>query len=72
MRPKKGSGTMSAITIVKEIKAVHPEYVALTKRGGFYNVYGKDAIIVAVRMLCASCKRAGRPNRRNRFKSRKF
>lgn len=38
---------MSAITIVKEIKAVHPEYVALTKRGGFYNVYGKDAIIVA-------------------------
>ena len=38
---------MSAITIVKEIKAVHPEYVALTKRGGFYSAYGKDAIIIA-------------------------
>lgn len=38
---------MSSITIIKEIKAIHPEYVALVKLGGFYRVYGKDAYIIS-------------------------
>lgn len=38
---------MSSITIIKEIKAVHPAHVALVKLGGFYRVYGKDAYIIS-------------------------
>ena len=38
---------MSSITIIKEIKTIHPNYVALVKIGGFYRVYGKDAYIIS-------------------------
>ena len=34
---------MSVITVIQEIKAIHPEYVALVKIGSFYNVYMKEA-----------------------------
>ena len=32
--------------MIKEIKAIHPEYVAIVKNGTFYSVYGKDACII--------------------------
>ena len=38
---------MSCITIIKEIKNVHPEEVVLAKVGSFYKVYGKDAYIIS-------------------------
>lgn len=38
---------MGTITIIKEIKSIHPDYIALVKRGGFYRVYGKDAYIIS-------------------------
>ena len=33
--------------MVKEIKSIHPEFIALIKLGGFYKVYGKDAYIIS-------------------------
>ena len=33
--------------MVKEIKSIHPEFIAVIKLGGFYKVYGKDAYIIA-------------------------
>ena len=38
---------MSVITVMKEIKAIHPEYVSLIKIGKFYNVYLRDAYILS-------------------------
>ena len=38
---------MSCITIVKEIKAIHPKDIALIRLGGFYRVYGRDAYIIS-------------------------
>lgn len=38
---------MSVITMIKEIKAIHPEYVAIIKIGSFYNVYMKDSYILS-------------------------
>lgn len=38
---------MGAITIVKEIKTIHPNYIIIIKSGGFYRVYGKDAYILS-------------------------
>ena len=38
---------MGIITIVKEIKSIHPKYVALIRVGSFYRAYGKDAYIIA-------------------------
>lgn len=38
---------MGAITIIREIKQIHPNYVALVRMGGFYRVYGKDAYILS-------------------------
>lgn len=38
---------IAIITMVKEIKSIHPEYVVCIKAGGFYRVYGKDAYIIA-------------------------
>lgn len=37
---------MSVLTIIKEVKELHPERVALVKIGKFYNVYMKDAYII--------------------------
>ena len=39
--------TIGVLTIIKEVKAIHPEYVALIKTGNFYCVYGKDASIIS-------------------------
>lgn len=36
---------MSVITIIKELKQIHPEYITIIKIGNFYNVYSKDAYI---------------------------
>lgn len=38
---------MSVITVMKEIKAIHLEYVSLIKIGKFYNVYLRDAYILS-------------------------
>ncbi len=46
-RAEKGVAKIGAITIVKEIKEIHPEYIALVKIGGFYRAYGKDAYIIS-------------------------
>lgn len=35
------------MTIIKELKAIHPEFIALIKTGSFYCVYGKDASIIS-------------------------
>ena len=37
----------SVITIIKEIKAIHPDFISLIKSGTFYTVYGKDASIIS-------------------------
>ena len=38
---------ISIITIIKEVKNVHPEDITMVKVGNFYRVYGKDAYIIA-------------------------
>ena len=38
---------ISIVTIVKEIKEIHPEYITLIKSGKFYRIYGKDAYIIS-------------------------
>lgn len=38
---------MSVVTIIQEVKQVHPEYVVMTKVGKFYKVYGKDSYILS-------------------------
>lgn len=40
-------GKISIITIVKEVKNVHPEDVVLIRTGEFYRIYGKDAYIIS-------------------------
>lgn len=37
---------ISVITIIKEIKDIHPLDIAMIKVGNFYRVYGKDAYII--------------------------
>lgn len=38
---------MAVITIIKEIKKIHPKEVVMVKIGDFYHVYGKDSYILA-------------------------
>ena len=38
---------MGVVNMAKTIKQIHPKYVACFKVGNFYNVYGKDAYILA-------------------------
>ena len=38
---------MGSITIVKEMKHIHPKDIALIRRGGFYRTYGRDAYILS-------------------------
>ena len=38
---------MSVVTMIKEIKEVHPEEVILVKMGNFFHVYGKDSYILS-------------------------
>lgn len=38
---------MAVITIIKTIKSIHPDSVALVKAGKFYNVYGRDSYILS-------------------------
>ena len=38
---------MSILTMVKNIKKIHPNYLICYKEGNFYNCYGKDAYILA-------------------------
>ena len=38
---------MGVVNMAKTIKQIHPKYVVCFKVGNFYNVYGKDAYILA-------------------------
>lgn len=38
---------MSVLNMAKNIKEIHPEFVALFKVGSFYHAYGKDAYIMS-------------------------
>ena len=38
---------MSVVTMIKEIKEVHPEEIILVKMGNFFHVYGKDSYIIS-------------------------
>lgn len=38
---------ISIITIVKEVKNIHPEYIVFIRTGEFYRIYGKDAYIIS-------------------------
>ena len=38
---------MSIVTIIKNIKQIHPDYIVLLKVGKFYHCYGKDAYILS-------------------------
>ena len=38
---------MGVVNMAKTIKQIHPNYVVCFKVGKFYNVYGKDAYIIA-------------------------
>ena len=43
---------MSVITMIKTIKRVHVNDIALVKIGEFYHAYGKDACILAYLFDC--------------------
>ena len=36
---------MAIMTIMKAVKEIHPESIALVKVGKFYNAYGKDELV---------------------------
>lgn len=38
---------MAVITMIREIKKIHPTDVAIIKIGNFYHVYGKDSYIIS-------------------------
>ena len=38
---------MAIITIIKEVKKIHPKEIALVKIGKFFHVYGKDSYIIS-------------------------
>ena len=38
---------MSVLTVIKEVKEIHPESVVLVKIGKFYNAYFRDAYVIA-------------------------
>lgn len=38
---------LTIIKIIKTIKSIHPESIALVKVGKFYNVYGRDSYILS-------------------------
>lgn len=38
---------MAVITIMKKVKEIHPEEIALVKVGNFYQVFGKDSFIIS-------------------------
>lgn len=38
---------MAVITIIKKVKEIHPEEIALVKVGNFYQVFGKDSFIIS-------------------------
>ena len=55
---------MAVLTIIKEIKSIHPKDVIMVKIGDFYHVYGKDAYILSylfnyklknIENNCATC-----------------
>ena len=38
---------MAVLTIIKEIKKIHPKEIVMVKIGDFFHVYGKDSYILA-------------------------
>lgn len=38
---------MAVMTIMKKVKEIHPEEIALVKVGNFYQVFGKDSFIIS-------------------------
>ena len=60
---------MAVLTIIKEVKKVHPKEVALVKIGDFYHVYGKDSYILAdlfgykLKQIEQNCSTCGFPTK---------
>lgn len=58
---------MAVITIIKEVKKIHPKEVAFVKIGNFFHVYGKDAYIISavlgytMRTIDGNCSTCGFP-----------
>ena len=38
---------MAVMTIMKKVKEIHPEEIALVKVGNFYQVFGKYSFIIS-------------------------
>ncbi len=38
---------MAVITVIKEVKKIHAEEIAMIKIGDFYHCFGKDAYIIS-------------------------
>lgn len=59
---------MAVITMIKEIKRLYMNYVAIIKIGNFYHVYGKDSYILAylfgykLRNIEENCSTCGFPS----------
>ena len=43
---------MGIVNIVKNVKLIHKDYVALVRVGKFYNCYGRDSYIVNGKIIC--------------------
>lgn len=60
---------MAVITIIKEIKKIHPKEVVMVKIGDFFHVYGKDSYILAyllgykLKMVEDNCWSCGFPTK---------
>lgn len=58
---------MAILTIIKEVKKVHPKEIALVKIGNFFHAYGKDSYILSflfsykIKMIEDNCSTCGFP-----------
>ena len=58
---------MAILTIIKEVKKVHPKEIALVKVGNFFHAYGKDSYILSflfnykIKMIEENCSTCGFP-----------
>ena len=58
---------MAILTIIKEVKKVHPKEIALVKVGKFFHAYGKDSYILSflfsykIKMIEDNCSTCGFP-----------
>ena len=60
---------MAVLTIIKEVKKIHPKEVALVKIGDFFHAYGKDSYIMAdlfgykLKQIEQNCSTCGFPSK---------